>query len=417
VAIFIATLHRYWPVPSEIPPCGIKIGFETLQLACSLAQKGSFSDPFMAMPTGLSAHVAPAFPFLVSLLIRVFGNTTAAIVALQWMAVLALAIQLTFWPLTTRQLGMGVATGVMAAAVWLTVRFTLFPMWEALYLELFSVVISFCMYRIVTGQASWWFVLLTAAAWGVTLLFNPVPFFVLVAFLVWTLFFTKLSRPQALMLVLIPCLIILPWLVRNAYVFRHFVLIRDNLGLELAIGNNPCAKFWFRANRFTSCYSHPNESIEEAEKVRRLGEYQYNKLKQREAMSWIRSSPREFLELTERRFLAFWLPTPTGNPFSDQQVPTTLRMFWVLTLLSIAGLWLLYRQDPIAAGVCLAWLTFFPPVYYFIQFDVRYRYPILWATFFPGCFFVVEIVRGIGQAFRKRDVAQSADYPEPRPDR
>jgi hypothetical protein len=73
---------------------------------------------------------------------------------------------------------------------------------------------------------------------------------------------------------------------------------------------------------------------------------------------------------------------------------------WVLALLSIPGLWVLWRSHRSAAGIVVIWLVLFPPIYYFIQYDVRYRYPILWATFLPGCFFLTDLAKGVWHAIR-----------------
>jgi hypothetical protein len=40
---------------------------------------------------------------------------------------------------------------------------------------------------------------------------------------------------------MLPLLIVSLWMVRNYLVFKRPILIRDNLGKELANSNNPCA--------------------------------------------------------------------------------------------------------------------------------------------------------------------------------
>jgi hypothetical protein len=56
----------------------------------------------------------------------------------------------------------------------------------------------------------------------------------------------------------------------------------------------------------------------------------------------------------------------------------------VMTLLSVLGLFILYRRDSLSALVFLIILGLYPLIYYFIQYDCRYRYPILWVTFLLG---------------------------------
>jgi len=400
IGIFAIALHRYHPVPVRTGACGT--GYEGLELGCSLALKGTFSDPFLAMPTGPSAHLAPLFPATFAIVIRAVGTGPEAILVLQWIAALALAIQLALWPFAAKRLGMGFAAGALGAAAWLLIRYTLYPMWEAVYVAALTLLIACLVCHILTERFSPLHVVITGLVCGVALLFNPVTLIVFAALGVLVGFSARIPRVVKLLLFAVPVLMISPWLVRNFGTFHHFVPIRDNFGLELSIGNNPCSTFWFLANEARNCYDHPNTNRAEAMQVRTLGEYEYNQHKLREALRWIRDNPRHFVGLTVRRFAAFWLPSTTGNPFAERNVPPKLMLTWVLVLMGIPGMWLLWRRSRISAGICLLWLVFFPPVYYFIQFDARYRFPIIWAIFLPACFLVTEVVGEIWKAVSAR---------------
>src|SRR6266436_5504962 len=47
---------------------------ESYRLAHNLTEKGQFANPFATLDTGPSAHMAPAFPAYLALLIRAFGG-------------------------------------------------------------------------------------------------------------------------------------------------------------------------------------------------------------------------------------------------------------------------------------------------------------------------------------------------------
>jgi len=403
--IFVGALYRYWPIDSPLGPCGS--GYESLELACSIAHKASFSDPF-TVPTGPSAHLAPLFPFLVSTLIRWLGDGPAAMNAVQWMGTLVVALQLSLWPWVAKRLGMGFVSGAIGAGGWLLVGFVLLPMWEAAHVAILVLILVMCMHQILSKQVPTGFVLLTGVLWGITFLFNPVALLAYTALTLWIICFRRIQRVQKLVLIIIPFLVISPWLVRNYQVFHHFVLIRDNLGLELSISNNPCATFSFRTNRSANCYHHPNESVAEAGKVRALGEYVYNQTKLREALGWMKDNPARFADLTKQRFLAFWFYSPGRNYFAVRHIPLSILIIWLTTPLSIGGLWLLLKNDRNAAGLCLAWLVLFPAVYYFVAFVPRYRYPILWASFMPASFLLTEVVQEVWQGRRKSNAAPAA---------
>src|SRR5258707_8832469 len=67
------------------PLSGIGPGPESLNLARSLASHGTFADPYHAMPTGYSAHLAPLYPLLLAAVLRLFGGTVIfSVVFVAW---------------------------------------------------------------------------------------------------------------------------------------------------------------------------------------------------------------------------------------------------------------------------------------------------------------------------------------------
>ena len=410
--IFAAALYRYWPVASPQGPCGL--GYESLEIGCSLARGTGFSNPFPVLPTGPSAHLAPLFPFLVSGLIKWFGEGPASSDAIEWLGSLVVAFQLCLWPWAAERLGMGFLAGFVAAAGWLLIGFTVLPMWEAAYVALLTLVLVVCMHRILTERVSVAFVALTGLLWGITFLFNPVPLLAYVAFLVGLTFFRRIPRAQLLSLTLVPFAVVSPWLVRNYLVFHHEILIRDNLGIELWSSNNPCSTYSFRDNRLAKCFNHPNENVAEAKNLQAVGEYAYNQEKLRESMAWIKNNPGKFVHLTRQRFLAFWLYVPGATYYADRRIPANIVLIWVVMALNPVGLWMLAKRNRNAALVCTVWLVLYPPVYYFIQFIPRYREPILWASLMPASFVLTEAARWIWQRARKQFPAASgsAETPE-----
>jgi hypothetical protein len=399
VLVFVIAFYRYWPVAYPYGPC--VVGYESMKLGCSLASTGTFSNPFSVMPTGPSAHLAPLFPWMISLLIRRFGDQPAVMSTLIWMAAFTLALQISLWPWVARWLGMGFASGVIAAALWLRVQFLLDPEWEAVYVALLMVVLVVCMYRILKEQASTAFVSLTGALWGIVLLFNPAPLFAYLGVTVWAVFFSPIRRAQKLALVLIPLAVISPWLIRNYEVFHHFILIRDNLGMEMSLGNNACATFSFNVNRSIQCFNHPNESMAEASKVAASGEYEYNQAKLHEALAWIKGNPRKFASLTNERFLAFWFFNPHGLFVDGRHLPVWILILFSVTPLSLVGLWILFKKDRTAAGLCLLYMLLFPPIYYVTTYSPRFRFPLLWVSFIPASFVLSEVAQEIWHRLRK----------------
>ncbi len=398
--IFGATLFTYYTPYHPHRLCGV--GYESLQIACSLAHTGTFSDPFQTMPTGPSAHLAPLYPAFLALLMKWFGENSYAGFAMGWAVIGVIGIHLALLPFLARRFRFGFSTGVVAAAAFLFAQISPFVIWESFYVALLAMVLSWLMYDIVTQTPSTAKIVSISVLWGVLLGLAVVPVLVLLAWLVWIFLATQLPRRQKLALLLLPFVIISPWLVRNYSVFGHFIFMRDNLGLELAVSNNACAAFSFKANELTMCFEekHPNKGFAEAERVRQLGEYEYNRVRMREALDWIQHNPKTFFTITVQRAVAFWFPSPTGNPFEATATPRGILLGWFMVLLSLPGLWLMWKKNREATTIVLLWLLLFPPIYYVIQFDIRYRDPIVWATFLPAGFFIVEVAKGVWHAFR-----------------
>lgn len=390
----VATLCIYHPIYSASSRVNVS-GFETFALAESIVNHHSFSDPFEALPTGPSAHMGPLFPAYLALIIRVFGEGSRAVGVLMWAASLTLALQLMMLPLLAKHLGLGFWTGILAGAAWLAAGIPPALSSEATLASLLVVAAAYLMGRCFARETSGKHLFIWAFVWAALLLLHPVTVVVLAFWLLLLHFRSRRSTRQKIALGLLPILLVAPWIGRNLLVFHKLFFIRDNLGLELAVSNNSCASFRFDVNVETDCFglSHPNLNYEEALKVRQLGEIEYNRLRLQEALAWIRANPGAFCSLSTKRFKAFWLPPPSSNAASG-----VLSHAWILncfTLLSIPGMFFMWRNSRVGAYVVGSWLVFFPLIYYFIQYMNRYRYPILWASFLAGSYFLVELVRGI----------------------
>ncbi|MEP6963394.1 MAG: hypothetical protein ABI995_15035, partial [Acidobacteriota bacterium] len=80
----------------------------------------------------------------------------------------------------------------------------------------------------------------------------------------------------------------------------------------------------------------------------------------------------------------FWFPADGDSRQYELLV-------WIATLLSIPGMLFLWRQDRAAALILASWLALFPLVYYAIQYDPRYRLPMLWVTFALAAHALIKI--------------------------
>jgi hypothetical protein len=404
LTLFALSLAQNWSMPAEQMP----LWNEALRAAANLAADGTLSSPFAGGPTGPTAHIGPGYPYLASLVISAFGTDARGYFVLQLLTNLVVAVHVALLPWAASQLGLGFSTGLLAGLFYIAAEVPTFPAWEASYAGLLGMWLTVLVYRFVVQGYSARLAWPVGILWGILLLTSPT---LTILFAVWFAYqLVEVKRPThlhpraALAAACLPILMVLPWTVRNYAVFGSLIPIRDNFGLELEVSNNPCSGFNMGQNLDSGCFGlhHPNNSAEQAARVRRLGEVAYNADKLRAAIAWIQSHPGRFLALTGERFVHFWFPTDQTDLRQIFQDRNGFRhyslMVWLMTLLGTAGLCLLIRGDnkPLAFIFSL-WLGLFPLVYYITQFDIRYRAPILWTTFLLASHAVVRAYQSYGR--------------------
>ena len=404
ITLFFATLSRYWV--SYVPTDSVIREPESFRLAHSLYETGKFANPFAALDTGPSAHLSPVFPSFVAMLMKVFGDGSTGIFAIRLATELILAFQLALYPVFSRILGMGEMNGIIAASIWIVAKPRIVYNHEELYVAILLAV-ACCGYRLYLDEETqgrsrlaW----LLGGLMGCLILTNQTVAPIYGTWLAWELWrhkygFFKKSLPP---LVLLPLLIIAPWTIRNYLVFRSFIPIRDNFGLELSVSNNDCARFGITANERSGCFEkvHPNKSVSEARKVKELGEVNYNRWRLREGLDWVSLHPARFIKLSTMRFVAFWMPTETFDIHYASGRHLERVDLYLVTLSSVLGIAILYKRDGKSALLLISCLTVFPLVYYIVQFEYRYRYPIMWTTFLVGALPLTAFAHQISETLR-----------------
>ena len=94
VVIVLGIASLWINSPSYSPNAEIRVaGFETFALAESIVKHHGFADPFLASPTGSSAHLAPLYPAYVATIIMFLGHGPSAVGVLLWSMTVMLAAQ------------------------------------------------------------------------------------------------------------------------------------------------------------------------------------------------------------------------------------------------------------------------------------------------------------------------------------
>jgi hypothetical protein len=379
-------------------------GAEVSHVALSLARDGTFANPFYWIPTGPTAHTAPAYVVLYALVARLFGGDLVGARVLWGLNLGFIALQLALLPTLSAELGLGVAPGAVAGILGAIVQpYRVDPDMEALFTGAALVVLCVTTLKCFkTASRPWRFALL-GLLWGVAILANPecvLLMFILSHIAAMNASPEILSRSRRFVLVVFAgaALACLPWFIRNFQVFHTIVFVRDNFGIELYTSNNACAEPAAVENLKSGCHwlSHPYGNRSITMEVAQKGEIRFNHEMLRRALAWIWSNPRAFAWLTARRFGLFWFPRDDGYRYS---IP-----IGILTLLSFAALLWMNRENRAAASLFALTLLVYPLVHYLVQVEARYRYPIFWATLLPAAYAILKII----PRPRKAGVAESS---------
>ncbi len=362
-------------------------GWEVGAVAQSLVTTGRFADPY-SLPTGPTAHPAPIYPVMLSLIYRIFGITPAAGYASWILSLASTSVMLGLLPWFAGKFGLPRKAGIIGGIVG-----ALLPRWPAQVEALAAIVLGLLLTAFVTrwtkGRTAPLASFSVGIAAGVFLHLQPALLPVLLACLAFELWWSK-GRRRWLCSFLVICGLVtacIPWTWRNYETFHKFIFIRSNLGLELRLANSVGATVERTTTR------HPRISMEEAQKVKELGEPEYMRQAENEALAWMSSHPGAFMWLTVRRFAYFWFG-PLDRPLAA--LPTL-----AITVLAILGVCKFFRRltMPQRAALAIPLLTY-PMIYYLVCYVDRYRVPIEWillllsgAALTPDQFWFVTPVR------------------------
>jgi hypothetical protein len=345
--------------------------WETHAIAMSLYENGTFADPY-AVPTGPTAHAPPLYPAWMSLLYRIFGTSLRA-GYIRWLFDLAFdSAILAMLPWLARRFGLGISAGLCGGLAAAVLPRCPTPVESLAAIAMALILVAFAG-RWSRGGASGTSSLLLGVACGISFHIKPALLPVVLGCLVFELVFLKRRRSRtAAALILAGILVaIAPWTWRNWTVFHELYFIRSNLGLEMRIGNHEGAHPDVDVSDERHELRHPRTNVEEARRLRDLGEAAYMKETKREALRWIRGNPLEYAKLVGGRTLLFWTG-PVYEPFVG---------ILCLALLAMAAFGGWVSIPPLAASqraVIVIPLITFPLVYYVVSWMPRYRLPVEW---------------------------------------
>jgi hypothetical protein len=333
-------------------------GNEPSHIGAHLAQGEGFSSPYAWTPVSPTAQQPPLYPFLLAIIFKIFGVfSLRSLEVIVWLNAVggAAASLLIYW---VGRRYVSVQVGFLAAWIW------------ALSPAMAATDVFISNYAIATVLVLLWLLVVpelpeSGKAWvllglasGLAVLLNSALVILYPASYGWLI-----RKKRCAVLALTTTVMVMAlWMARNYFALGHvYPLLRDNIGLELYIGNHAnindsspvCA--W---NLCAGTYSYANVY----DGVVELGEVRFFQKRTRDAIAYIRARPGRFLQRSAKRLAAFWLlPYP-----------------WFYLPLTILA-WMEATQTPGPLGFFLmVMFDLYPIVFYVTQITwvTSYRHPI-----------------------------------------
>jgi hypothetical protein len=382
---------------------------EVTCVAASIANHGTFSNPFNTY-TGPTAHLAPVYPYFLALLLggfhlAPFGPGFSWVVTL--LGASGAALMWSLVPACGVRLGLDYRVGMLAGLLGAIYPFRhaveLHGQWEAWCAALAFMGLVIATFRRTDSQPDNQ-VLAWGALWGAGMLLQPALLPVFIAFVIIGSFRASrlaIAGRHATLALAGMALVIAPWTWRNYHELGGLTFVRDNFGLELSVSNNPRAVPNVQENLIKNTNSdHPDVNQQERRKLAKMGELSYNRMRLHAAVEWIAGNRSRFVELTAMRLIYFWVPQRRWLAVSVLE--------GLISVTALAGLCtMIWRHERVSWLFAAIWLTY-PVVYYVLQADDRYRYPMEWCITLCAAYYVLNLMRIIGP--RGEDIAkQEAD--------
>jgi hypothetical protein len=365
-------------------PEGFGRGFEMATLARNLAEHGAYANPFPPAITGPSAFVPPLYPMFLAAILKLTGSPQGMAILALCLTIFANALIALLLPRLSNVLFNDWRPGAFAAVLWIA-SMRMLPQWDMSCTIAGQLI--FCLLAARGASAAG-----CGVVAGLLLLLNPSTLFVTLPWMAYLLYQRRVTLRSAAVVAITMGLCVTPWIARN-YAVWHAVVLRNSFGTTLYSSNNDCAESSLWKEGRSGCFqaTHPVANAAEIAVMQRLGEYRYDRLRQADAMRWIRLHPARFLRLTAARMVEFWFPEPAIDPH-------TAYVMWLATILSIPGMVLLVRRRATAALYIGAVWLLYPPLYYVMLSMDRYRYPILWTSLLPAGYFLAAAAQQLARS-------------------
>jgi 4-amino-4-deoxy-L-arabinose transferase-like glycosyltransferase len=350
-------------------------GWEMGSIGAAIASGHGFSNPF-GPPTGPTAWEPPLYPYLIAGVFHIFGiySRASAFVLLTLNSVFSALTCIPIFLIARRIFSEKV--GVGSAWTWVFLPYVMYWctrwVWET---SLSALLVAAIFWLTLTleerdGLKPW---LGFGLLWGIAALNSTSLLAFLPASGLWAWYHRAKRGKRSFAGVVLASAIFLacitPWLIRNYETFGKFVVLRDNFGAELRLGNGSGADgIWME-------YLHPTQDLYAMRQYQAMGELAYIAMRKRQALDYITADYGRFAVLCMKRFVYYWAgASRPGRTFWLEELKNSL--FLASSILMFWGLGRALRQRKPGAWLLFWLILLYPAIYYVVFPGQRYRHPI-----------------------------------------
>ncbi len=393
-------------------------GWEMGQIARSICQGHGFSSPFFD-PSGPTAMLPPAYPYLMAACVKLFGGFTmaSAMALLTLNSIFASITVLPIYYLARRVFDQRVA--VIAGWAWVFFPYSIYLSGGRIYSDTLTCLVASLLWlqtlRLRDSQATrdW---LVWGALWGLAGLVSPALLGPLPFLAIWLCVRRRKAKLPwllpALLAVSVFLAVVAPWTVRNYRTFHRAIPLRDGFWMEVHVGYNG------DVSDVTPDSAHPTTSPAEYAQWQRLGEIGYMDAKRTEALTFISQHPSFAAWMTARHFVntwtGFWSLDPSFLAKEPFHIPNIF-LTTAITLLLLGGLgfaWSEEKGQDVFPLVLI--LVTYPLVYYVTHSSMDYRHPLDPIIVIMSSYCVLEWRRRLAtKAARREALAVRITRPAP----
>jgi 4-amino-4-deoxy-L-arabinose transferase-like glycosyltransferase len=390
-----------------------EFAYEIGRVARSIVMGRGFSNPYWAN-TGPTALLTPVYPYFLAGIFATFGVYTKAS-ALVFLAINTFFSAVTSVPIfLLARKTLDLRTAKVAAWVWAffpyAINFSATTMWYHSFVALMLAVIFLLVLSLASSDrlSAWagFGVLLGLAALTNPVLVGIVPF---AGVWLWAQLSRKHKRAWAAIGIGLIAMVvtILPWLIRNECVLHQPVVFKDGFWMEVCVGNVNNSLHWWDGDQQPSGSARDNAQYEQR------GELSYMAAKHDRAIAYIANHPGAYALRSLRHVIFMWTGFWSFNRDYLRQEPfdpENICLLSLLSLLSLAGLYYMFREGRgTTARLYFLVLFSFPVPYYLSHLDPGFRHPVDPLLVVLACFALTRFRAKIRvRAHTREEVAELA---------